>query len=162
MSWRSTKVKSSPLSSCTRGREMGILNFSWVLTHLNFFWTSLTLYSSAHYEEQDVSQKRHFDTFGDVATYWFFFQLTVKLVENPGATTVTRRLWVKGVAVAKKMERWVAVVWGWRLSRLRIQTSSEGSTQSSAGVGQGLATNSIFSVCFLYVKKSLICKLQIK
>ena len=46
MSWRATKVKSSPLSSRTRGREMGILNFSWASTHLNFFWTSLTLYSS--------------------------------------------------------------------------------------------------------------------
>ena len=46
MSWCSTKVQSSPLSSRTRGREMGILNFSWAPTHLNFFWTSLTLYSS--------------------------------------------------------------------------------------------------------------------
>ena len=37
MSWRSTKVQSSPLSSRTRGREMGILNFTWASTHLNFF-----------------------------------------------------------------------------------------------------------------------------
>ena len=49
MSWCSTKVQSSPLSSGTRGREMGILNFSWAPTHLNFFWTSLTLYSSGSY-----------------------------------------------------------------------------------------------------------------
>ena len=46
MGWHATKVKSSPLSSRTRCREMGILNFSWASTHLNFFWTSLTLYSS--------------------------------------------------------------------------------------------------------------------
>ena len=49
MSWRSTKVQNSHLSTSGARGERGILNFSWASTHLNFFWTSLTLYSSELY-----------------------------------------------------------------------------------------------------------------
>ena len=61
MSWCSTKVQSSPLSSGTRGREMGILNFSWASTHLNFFWTSLTLYSSVFTVENQITFSSNFN-----------------------------------------------------------------------------------------------------
>ena len=49
MSWRSTKVQSSPLSTSVARGERGTFNFSCTSTHLNFFWTSLTLYSSGHF-----------------------------------------------------------------------------------------------------------------
>ena len=47
--WVDTQLKLKvplSLSSRTRCREMGIFNSSWASTHLNFFWTSLSLYSS--------------------------------------------------------------------------------------------------------------------
>ena len=47
MSWRSTKVQNSHLSTSGARGERGTFNFSCASTHLNFFWTSLTLYSSA-------------------------------------------------------------------------------------------------------------------
>ena len=46
MSWRSSKVQNSHLSTSGARGERETLNFSWASTHLNFFWTSLTLYSS--------------------------------------------------------------------------------------------------------------------
>ena len=46
MNWRSTDVQNSHLSPSGVRGERGTLKFSWVSTHLNFFWTSLTLYSS--------------------------------------------------------------------------------------------------------------------
>ena len=46
MSWCSTKVQNSHFSASDARGERGTLNFSWASTHLNFFWTSLTLYSS--------------------------------------------------------------------------------------------------------------------
>ena len=48
MSWHA----SSPLSPCIRGREMGILNFSWALTHLNFFWASYSLQHNFIHKKQ--------------------------------------------------------------------------------------------------------------